>query len=227
MDMILGSVPTPSENCCMLFSDTNYNGYRQSVCHYGEEKYDELWRDPWDFNNMTQSFVCGKNVKITFCDNLEHTCDHKNSSAGRVDNPDIGDFMRGKMSSLKIEPYDRRHYGAANLFEHWNCNGKQAAFEYRGSGGHTKYTLYDMEHAGLPDDTLSSVMVPLGYVLEVYRDDGNRGPHRTIVGAQDAEGYMQCYNLSDFNNETSSLKVRRIAAGNAIGYWEGLTASET
>ena len=157
MDALLGSVPTPSENCCMLFSDTNYNGHRQAVCHYGEQRYDELWRDPWDFNNMTRSFVCGKNVKITYCDNLEHTCDHKNSSAGRVDNPDIGDFMRGKMSSLKIEPYNRRHHGAANLFEHWNCNGKQAAYEYKGYGGHTKYTNWDMEHAGIPDNTVSSV----------------------------------------------------------------------
>ena len=32
---MLSSIPTPSDDCCILFSDTNYNGERKWICHEG------------------------------------------------------------------------------------------------------------------------------------------------------------------------------------------------
>ena len=83
--------------------------------------------------------------------------------------------MNNKVTSLTIEPYNEAAHPAANLFNFRDCAGEQAAFEYMGQEGRTEYTRWDLEDGGLPGDSISSVRVPGGYVLELYADDGARG----------------------------------------------------
>ena len=87
----------------------------------------------------------------------------------------MGGWMHNRLTSLKIEPYDEVNHPAANLFNYRDCAGEQAAFEYEGQEGRTEYTSSDLEDAGLPRDSISSVQVPSGYVLEIYADDSARG----------------------------------------------------
>ena len=174
-NLILGSVPTPQDDCCYLFNNKNYGGDRKWICHWGEPVERELYDPIYNFNDVAESFVCGKNTKVTFCDNEFYRCNHINSSSGRINNPDMGQWMNNKLSTLKIEPYDVVHRPAANLYNYRDCAGEQAAFEYLGQEGRTEYTSNDLKDAGLPGDSVSSVRVPRGYVLEVYADDGARG----------------------------------------------------
>ena len=145
------------------------------VCHWGEPIEKDMHNPFWDFDDAAESFVCGRNAKVTFCDNEFYRCAHYNSSAGRINNPDMGGWMHNRLTSLKIEPYDEVNHPAANLFNYRDCAGEQAAFEYEGQEGRTEYTSSDLEEAGLPRDSISSVQVPSGYVLELYADDGARG----------------------------------------------------
>ena len=129
-NIILGSVPIPDEDCCYLFEYKNYGGHSAMVCHWGEPIEKELYDPFWNFNDNAESFVCGRNAKVTFCDNEFWRCAHWNSSAGRVNNPDMGGWMNNKLTSLKIEPYDEATRPAANLYNYRDCAGEQAAFEY-------------------------------------------------------------------------------------------------
>ena len=38
---------------------------------------------------------------------------------------------------------------------------------------------------------------------------------------------MPCIELGSMNNKASSLEVRQIEEGSAIGFWDSITASET
>jgi hypothetical protein len=90
------------------------------------------------------------------CDNEMWRCAHKNASSGQVRNPDIGDWMDDKLTSIKIEPYNHTVNGAANIFNAYDCAGMVATFWNKNTSG-TAWTEWDMEHWGLPKDTASSI----------------------------------------------------------------------
>ena len=50
-------------------------------------------------------------------------CDHMNSSIGRIENPDIGQWMKNELSELTIGPYDVENRPAVNLFSDRDCSG--------------------------------------------------------------------------------------------------------
>ena len=52
----------------------------------------------------------------------------------------------------------------------------------------------DLEYAGLPNDSASSVMVPAGYTLYLYNNDGQTGSEvEEVVGMPiDWDGMMVC-----------------------------------
>jgi len=200
-EQMLGAVPVPGDDCCYLFDYENFGGEAKKVCHYGVAKYEALYESPWNFNDRTQSFSCGKNVKLSMCNHRWDECDTRGSSSGRVKNADIGGLLENKLSSVKIEPYDMKGHGAVNLFRSQHCAGVQASFEYTGSEGNTVYTTWDLAQAGAGDDMISSVQVPSGYVLELYKLDGARDYMQKIVGSHDADGIMQCINLNSSVND--------------------------
>ena len=149
------------------------------------------------------------------------------SMSGRITNVDLGDTMDNKLSSLRIEPYDNRQHGAATVFSKYDCRGRTSSFEFTGLETKTKYFTKDLNDLGIEDESVSSVMVPRGYVVELYENDGQGGASKTIIGSEDGSGYMPCVNMGSFNDLTSSLVMRQIEQGSAKGYWEGYTATET
>ena len=162
---------------------------------------------------------------LTMCDRDMWECNHKNISSGFVRNPYIGDWMEDKLTSIKIEPYN--HWaGGANLYEGEYCDNKFATF-WRWDQDGEAYTAWDMEQQGMPQTAASSIQVPGGFVVDLYDIDGLRGSKKTIIGFTDTDGKVPCINLQDFSNRVASLEIREIGQGGAIGYWDGITSTET
>ena len=124
-------------------------------------------------------------MEVTFANNEWWRSNRWNSTSGRVRNPDIGGYMNDKLTSMRIEPYDHRNHGAVNVFSDSNCAGYAGAFEFEGGDG-TGFTETDMMREGIPKNSASSVMVPLGYYVEIWSEDGLRGSKKTIYGYTDA-----------------------------------------
>jgi len=122
-DTILGSIPIPNDNCCYIFEHKNYGGSRTEVCHNGSAVTNHLYDGPWDFNDKASSYTCGRDTIFTMCDNEMWRCKHKNISSGLVRNPNIGEWMEDKLTSIKIEPYNHKNNGGANIFEDYYCAG--------------------------------------------------------------------------------------------------------
>ena len=135
--------------------------------------------------------------------------------------------MNDKLTSMRIEPYDHRNHGAVNVFSDSGCAGYAAAFEFEGGNGGTGFTEIDMMREGIPRNSASSVMVPMGYYVDIWSDDGLRGSKKTIVGFTDPQGRMPCVELGWMNNKASSLEVKQIEEGSAIGFWDSITTTET
>ena len=54
-----------------------------------------------------------------------------------------------------------------------------------------------MEGMGFPNDDLDSVMLPVGYTLTLWSDDGLTGNSMFIDGMEDADGRMVCQSFPD------------------------------
>ena len=50
-------------------------------------------------------------------------------------------------------------------------------------------------------------MVPVGYTVTLFDDDGFSGSSKTIQGKVASSGFMECQNLSDFNDRLSSAVI--------------------
>jgi len=87
-----------------------------------------------------------------------------------------------------------------------------------------------MYERNVKDDSISSVMVPQGYSVMLYSDDGFRGSTKTVNGGNwtSVDQQMQCQNISDFDDKTSSLAVYRTELGlYSIGDWVSITTTES
>lgn len=70
----------------------------------------------------------------------------------------------------------------------------------------------DLDDRDIGQDQASSIMVPFGYVAELYADYNFTGSQQNVVGNQYmSSGRMECISLnSALNNKLSSMKVRPI-----------------
>ena len=50
-----GAIPEPKPGCCLLFSETFYNGAHVEYCHDGAKK---VWTVPGWLDNKTSSWKC-------------------------------------------------------------------------------------------------------------------------------------------------------------------------
>ena len=76
---------------------------------------------------------------------------------------------------------------------------------------------------GMPNDAVSSLMVPYGYQVVLYKDGGFSGATKTVTGPMfgDADEDLACINIySDFNDRVSSFKIYRTQN---IGLAQGLS----
>lgn len=221
-EIMLGAVGVPDDNCCWLYDEEDFVGDTFWVCHDGHTKFIDL--SSW-WNDRAESYVCGRDITVEWCDNDWSNCHNRGSSSGRINNPNIGNYLGNGLTTVKVSPYDSRNHGAANLFSDYNCEGRAAAFAHLGLESKTKYNTGDLEFMGIHDNSLSSVRVAAGYALELYRDNSQANLIKTIVGSQDYDGEMPCHTLYDDNDTVSSIVVRPILMGASVGYWKGITAT--
>ena len=144
---------------------------RRKICHDGTRTEIAMSDIGWD--NRTSSYVCGKNVWYDFCnDGVGSNCTgygRSNSGAGHVYNYAVR-YHNNNMSSAVLGPYDAREIGAVTVFEDDNCSGASARFYWDPDSGvnGTFYNMEDMMYAGLRNDSMHSMVVPKGYLVELY-----------------------------------------------------------
>ena len=176
-------VDYPGDQCCYLYDEHFYSfpgdrdinqdmeARRKKVCHDGTRT--EIDLSSLGFNNKTSSYVCGKNVWFNFCnDGIGSNCTgpaRGNSGAGHILNYAIR-YLDNAASSVTLGPYDPREIGAVTLFEDYDCSGASARFYWdpEGEMNGTHYNYEDMLYAGLRNDSMNSLMVPKGYIVELY-----------------------------------------------------------
>lgn len=127
-------------------------------------------------DNIT-SWSCGMNVKYDLCyDYPDMDCwnGHGEHGAGTHTNY----FMGGndKLDTLRLQYYDSAKRGAVMLFSNYDCHEISAYF-ISNTDPHQdqEYTRADMQYLGMPNDVVSSVMVPYGYSVILYSDDARGG----------------------------------------------------
>ena len=129
------------------------------------------------------------------------------------------------MSRLKLESFDNNAYGHVVLFEHPDCRGISSFFFAGFGDSPATYNAEDIRSQSGVIDDFESVMVPVGYSVELFAGDGFTGTSETISGkvTGDASGLMACQPISKVANDVESIKVRVDSAappvGKAIGYW--------
>ena len=118
---------------------------------------------------MLRSWYCGKKVAYDFCyDGSEvERCRNGNgmSGAGAGYNPDLGGG-NGKVSSIRIYPYDVSQEGGITIFGDPDCSGRHgrlsAGTDQRGFVDYSKSTLY---YNNIYNDWASAATIPLNYSI--------------------------------------------------------------
>jgi len=191
-------VQYPGDNCCTIYRD-NYFGrsgarefnqdvddYRQTFCHSGARTAINLHETGW--GDSMDSWFCGKNVWYDFCHNgVNDRCDsdyRKYAGAGHMKNRKIRENSN-RTSTLILGPYDPRQIGAVTLFEDGGCSGNSGRFYWDPESGPsgTFYNEEDIIYGGLSNNTMSSMAVPAGYIVEVYNGHGFDEDMQRVVGS--------------------------------------------
>ena len=81
--------------------------------------------------------------------------------------------MSNAIDKIKLQHYDPVDIGAVTIFGGCLCEGMSGRFDATADPKQTAwYNLDDMQYRHIQVDTVSSVMVPQGYTVELYTDDG-------------------------------------------------------
>lgn len=127
------------------------------------------------------------------------------SQAGLVSNSDYFFYNYSKVTCLTIQPYDEKTKPAVTLFDLPNCMGHSGAFFGGGPGEEIGYVLGGSD-TEIMRQTVSSVIVPANVILTLYDSTPSgkdfTGNTKTINGTG-----MNCINIPDFDNKTTTLKV--------------------
>lgn len=180
-----------------------------------------------DWNEKTASYVCGKNVWFDFCQNgAGSNCTGRhggNSGAGHIKNHRIR-YQLDPVRSAVLGPYDPFRIGAATIFEGNECTGPSARFYWntKSQANGTYYSRDDMLFGGLHDGTANSIMVPKGYIVELYDSSGFCEPKKVVKGAfKDTSHEMVCQRIQpDIDDKLSSIIVKKQPQGVATAYWQ-------
>jgi len=180
----------PGDNECLLFEDSDWNGnvYRVNMdpgrcdkTNIGSSQWPYFWEYhpsttthihvPHWFNDRATSWACGKNVVFDFCNNSnwDQDCYHGNgvhgSGPARSAYLEINDSVSSVWMSCR-----NTAYAPAILFEHGDCRGRAVRIDLVDdpNGGRQARNMEWLHWAGMPNDWLSSVMVPPGYKLTLF-----------------------------------------------------------
>ena len=228
----------PGDLCCRLYQDDNYGGAHADACYdydtYG--RYGLQAVDLGDFGDKASSWWCGKSVAYDFCLNGDTSCEM--SGAGNARSPDMG--YGDRLDVVKLRYYDAAERGAVTVFVHGDCKGTFGRFEVPAAEEQTAWINYDAIWDRVHRSSqLSSVLVPYGYSLKMWAEDGfvDRDGAEVINGPYWATGEqeMVCMNLwqlggnfRDWNDEIRSFAVYRAGYGaSAQGTWQAITTTES
>ena len=190
-------VDYPGDNCCFLYDhhQFDYHGNREpnsqlsdrrkQICHTGSRTEINIHDLGW--GDRTSSYICGKNVWYDFCnDGAGSNCsgaDRSNSGAGYVRNYAIR-HLDNRLSHAVLGPYDAREIGAVTLFEDGDCSGASGRFYWdpESSLSGTFYNQEDLHYGGLRNNSMHSLVVPKGYIVELYDGHGFYGRSQIVEG---------------------------------------------
>lgn len=107
-----------------------------------------------------------------FCDKvLDPTCAEGSTGAGNIKNRAMG--HPNKTDRIELQYYDVNYEGAVTAFTGSDCKGTMGRFDASTDPKITEYFNFaEIAKRHLPDkDTISSVVIPQGYNLELYKED--------------------------------------------------------
>lgn len=139
--------------------------------------------DNWE--NRLSSYWCGKNVSYDFCDKYYGDCDGDKalSGAGNVMNPKFG--HNDMTDRVRMRYYDAAERGAATLFRDNHCQHDTGRFYADPDPTQTaKYTKGQMEAHNMKNDKASSIMIPYGYSVKLWTDNGFSG-HSVVIHGEE------------------------------------------
>ena len=229
--VFLQSTNYPGDNCCTIWDYDNYSGDSRTFCHNGGETQYNL--DDYGFGDKDASWYCGKTVAYDMCRNyVGDDCryDHGMSGAGAARNGDSG--YHDRMTSIRLRPYDPISHGAVTVFKWGDCHDVSARLYSNENPNYSAdYNKEAIWENNMPKDDIDSVYVPFGYQVEFYDQDGFWGDSEVIKGKAYFDGdheMMPCQNLGSLKNRAASARVTRThILGPAVGYWEGITHTES
>jgi hypothetical protein len=175
-----------------------------------------------NWENRLSSYSCGKNVSYDFCDDYYGDCAGTKgvSGAGNVMNPTFGN--NDKTDRIRMRYYDAAERGAVTLFRDSHCQHEAGRFYAKEDKTQTaKYTKDQMKEHNMINDHASSIMIPYGYSVKLWEDNGFTGGSVVIDGEEweDLHEEMECISLKDatffdgknrnMNDRLSSLEVFR------------------
>lgn len=172
-------------------------------------------------DDSMNSFICGKNVSMMLCDDsTEDSCSNRgDAGAGGTSNPSM--YHDDDAATVIMSWYDPiGSYGAVTFFSSADCMNNSWAFFANDDGG--KYNKADMESVGFPNDELDAVMLPVGYTLTIWSEDGQTGDSKTFDGQENSDGSLYCNSFQDddMNDRTTSFTITKNATPTAAaGEW--------
>ena len=128
--------------------------------------------------------------------------------------------------------YDIKDTAAVITFKDGDCSlDSSRYFADATPGRKARFTTEDMWDHNDHNDAISSIMVPFGYAVELFADNGFKGSS-VIIEGKSFEGVdmeVPCQNIpAELNDKTSSMYVYKTdKLGVANGYWRSITASES
>jgi hypothetical protein len=180
------------DNCCTLYYYADYDEPSWDVCLTEEDHgYSLVKLDPI---NTANSWKCGANVFVEFCNTLDSFDDCNGtwgeSAVGPSQNPYMG--LRNMSDFVRLTAYNyETDRGAVNLFTTYHCEETSGAFFSGANGATMGYPLDRLRAGHMPNDSCSSVQVPPGYTLELFVETFD-GDSVTFEGMLDDKGRMAC-----------------------------------
>ena len=169
-----------NENTVRFYKNYNFGG---DILIMGRGSSIDLTQKYTGFNDAISSMRIGKNCRVVLC---RHTScsggsnDHwfKYSVAGEYQDSDLHDH--DMISKIYVYNYDDNY---VNLFGSHNYDSHKASFAGPTGSSPTTYNIDDLRIYGMkPGHRASSVTVPAGYGVYLYKGDYLGGTAYSIVG---------------------------------------------
>ena len=187
-------VAEPKPNCCRMYNGESFSGDFHDYC-YDVKENEKNGQKTIDNDTITavpigkffnKSYWCGQSVSYSFCYDGAKDCSGLDgaSGAGNIkENFDWAGSQYVYARVLKLSHYDAKERGAVTLFANKGCAGQSGAFfATQEPTEEAMYNVKDLIKGHIAENTVSSVMVPYGYSVKLFENDGFQGESVIIDG---------------------------------------------